>query len=197
VGPPSWAGPTVDAAALTVIAQACRDQERLGYGYTRRDGEQARRVVEPHRLVMLDRRWYLVAWDTERRDWRSFRVDRMTNPAPTGARFPQRDLPGGDAAAFVQAGIAAIPMRYQVAVTVHAPAPQVAALVRAGGTVEPVGAASCQLRMSVDSLDWPVMVLSAVGAEFEIGDPPELTEHIRTLGARFARCAGRPGARVR
>jgi predicted DNA-binding transcriptional regulator YafY len=196
VGPPSGTGPTVDAAALTVIAQACRDNERLGYGYTRRDGEQTRRVVEPHRLVMLDRRWYLVAWDTKREDWRSFRVDRMVDPAPTGARFRPRELPGGDAAAFVKSGIAAIPMRYQVSVTIHAPGTQVAGVVRSWGSVEPIGTGSCRLRMNVDSLDWPAMVLSAVGADFEVAEPPELVEHIRALGARFARSAGGPAAQV-
>lgn len=189
VGPPSASGPTVDPATLTIIAQACRDNERLAYGYTRHDGEQARRLVEPHRLATLGRRWYLVAWDVERADWRSFRVDRMVDPVATGARFRPREVPGGDAAAFVRDGIAAIPSRYQILVTIHAPAATVARVVQAWGTVESIGEGSCTLQMNVDSLDWPVMVLSAVGADFEIAGPPELVGHIRALGIRFTRAA--------
>src|SRR5690349_1673026 len=70
-------GPTVDAEALAVIASACRDDERLRFDYTARGQERTTRLVEPHRLVSLGRRWYLVAWDTERGDWRTFRVDRL------------------------------------------------------------------------------------------------------------------------
>ncbi|WP_295121318.1 YafY family protein [uncultured Leifsonia sp.] len=72
--------PVVDADALTVVAQACRDEERLAFSYTRRDGAASERAVEPHRLVSVGRRWYLVAYDLERHDWRSFRLDRMTTP---------------------------------------------------------------------------------------------------------------------
>ncbi|MGH2688630.1 MAG: helix-turn-helix transcriptional regulator [Actinomycetota bacterium] len=187
VGPAPGAGPTVDPAALTTIALACRDGERLGFGYTRRDGETAPRLVEPHRMVMHGRRWYLVAWDTGREDWRSFRVDRMVDPRSAGARFTPRELPGGDAAAFVRAGIAAIPMRHHVEVTFEAPADRVSRFVGPWGTVEALGAGWCRLTMNVDSLDWPAMVLAAVGADFVVVRPPELVEHVRAAAARFAR----------
>jgi predicted DNA-binding transcriptional regulator YafY len=94
--------PLIDAATITVIAHACRDDERLRFSYTRRDGNEGIRLVEPHRLVTLGRRWYLLAWDVERHDWRTFRVDRLTNPTTTGTRFRQRELPGGDPAQYVR-----------------------------------------------------------------------------------------------
>ena len=78
-------GPTVDPQQLTVIAAACRDTERLRFGYRSRDGSDSRREVEPHALVNHGRRWYLVAWDPARGDWRTFRVDRLTRPASAGA----------------------------------------------------------------------------------------------------------------
>jgi predicted DNA-binding transcriptional regulator YafY len=78
-------GPTLDASALTTIAMACRGEERLRFRYTPRAGDTSDRHVEPHRLVSLGRRWYLIAWDTGRGDWRSFRVDRLTAPALTTA----------------------------------------------------------------------------------------------------------------
>jgi predicted DNA-binding transcriptional regulator YafY len=102
-------GPTVDPQDLTVIAAACRDSERLRFAYRRRDGTESRREVEPHSLVNLGRRWYLVAWDREREDWRSFRVDRMARPASTGVRFAARTPPAEDVAAFVQEGIRGAP----------------------------------------------------------------------------------------
>ena len=86
-------GPTVDPQALTDLAAACRDSERVRFGYTARDATASRREVEPHSLVNAGRRWYLVGWDCGREDWRSFRVDRMTRPASTGVRFTPRELP--------------------------------------------------------------------------------------------------------
>src|SRR4051812_41887703 len=82
-----------DPGALTTIALACRDSERLRFSYTATGGQHTARHVEPHRLVWLGRRWYLVAYDLIRQDWRTFRVDRLTAPHPTGARFRTRELP--------------------------------------------------------------------------------------------------------
>src|SRR3954467_250947 len=76
-------GPTVDPQHLTVIAAACRDSECLRFGYRARDGTESRREVEPHSLVNRGRRWYLVAWDRRREDWRAVRVHP---PAAGGAR---------------------------------------------------------------------------------------------------------------
>src|SRR5438094_3297602 len=90
---PPVAGPTVDPQHLTVIAAACRDSECLRFAYRSRDGAETRREVEPHSLVNLGRRWYLVAWDRRRDDWRSFRVDRLDRPASTGVGFAARRLP--------------------------------------------------------------------------------------------------------
>lgn len=180
-------GPTVDASALTAIAQACRDDERLRFGYTRRDGEQSARHVEPNRLVSIGRRWYLVCFDVERGDWRSFRVDRMVEPTPTGVRFRQRDLPGGDAAAFVRGGLQSIPTRHHVVVNVAATAEKVAATVGQWGTVRPLDDGRAELVMNVDTLDWPAFVLLSIGAEFDVVEPTELTDYIRGAGTFLTR----------
>lgn len=185
--PAMFGGPTVDAVALTVLAQACRDSERLRFGYTRRDGEQAPRHVEPLRLVSLGRRWYLVAWCLERHDWRTFRVDRLTNPEVTGARFLPRELPAADAAEFVKAGLTSTTVRHEVEVKVAMPAAELAKIVERWGTVEPLDDERCTLRMSVDDLSWPALVLGAAGADFTVVNPPELHEHLRRMGALFTR----------
>ena len=182
-------GPTVDAGVLSTLAQACRDDERLEFDYTPREGDVMRRSVEPHRLVSLGRRWYLVAWDQLRHDWRSFRVDRLSSPRATGARFRQRELPGADAADFVQQGIATMPQTHQVCVLVQAPLADVEAIVGRWGAVEFVSAAECRLRMEVDDLSWPMMVLASVGAAFTVEQPTELLERVRQVSAQFSRAA--------
>src|SRR5216683_2405760 len=153
-----WAaGPAIDAELLTAVAQACRDEERLRFSYTVQSGEQTHRHVEPHRLVSLGRRWYLVAYDLQRQDWRSFRLDRLEQPRNTGARFTPRQLPAKDAAAFVRAGIANIPgVSHSVEVLIQASAATVRASVGQWTTVEEVDADRCLLRMTVDNLNWTV-----------------------------------------
>ncbi len=184
-------GPTVDAGILTTIAQACRDEERLRFAYTAQSGEQTARHVEPHRLVSLGRRWYLVAFDLTRQDWRSFRVDRVDKLASTAMRFSPRELPARDAAAFVRAGIgAALPAPHSVEAIVHAAAVTVRTVAGRWATIEEVDEGSCRLRMTADNLDWPTLALGTVGAEFEVLRPPELVEHIREWGARFTRSTG-------
>lgn len=187
--PAAWGGgPTVDAAALTVIAQACRDDERLRFAYTARDGSQTRRLVEPHRIVSLGRRWYLVAWDVERHDWRTFRVDRLGDPESTGARFRQREVPTGDAATFVRTQLASVPTRYRVVLTIYAPSGEVERVVRHWGEVEAgTDDDSCRLVMNVDSFEWPAFVLTVVGAEFEVEEPSELADYLRGRGELFVR----------
>jgi predicted DNA-binding transcriptional regulator YafY len=189
-----WGGtaaPVVDPGVLIAVAQACRDTERLEFGYTAPGREPMDRHVEPHRLVPLGRRWYLVAYDLHRHDWRSFRLDRLTAPRSTGARFRTRDLPCADAAAFVRAGLEATqPARFSVEVLVHAPADRVRERLGRWGEIEEVDATSCVLRMSTDTLDWPAMGLGSVGADFEVRCPPELTDLLREWGERFGRATG-------
>ena len=185
-------GPTFDASVLTTLAMACRDDERVRFDYTPREGETMERHVEPCKLVSLGRRWYLVGYDLTRHDWRSFRVDRLSDPRPTGVRFRQRDLPEphtGDPASFVQAGIRAVPQRHEVSVRVQTSASSVAQVVRGWGEVEPLGDDACRLRMSVDDLGWPVMVLATVGAPFEVESPDALAEEVRRVAAQFAASA--------
>jgi len=186
-------GPTVDPNILTSVAQACRDEERMRFGYVANNGERTARHVEPHRLVALGRRWYLVAYDLMRQDWRSFRLDRLDAARGTGMRFHPRQLPAADPAAFVRAGIEHVAAtQYAVEALVHAPASSVRTRVGQWATVEHVDDASCRIRMTVDNLDWPTLALGAIGADFEVVRPPELIDHIREWGTRFTRACGAP-----
>jgi predicted DNA-binding transcriptional regulator YafY len=119
--PPDQAAPTVDAAVLGVISAACRDRERLRFDYLSHRAAQTRREAEPLRLVTWGRRWFLVAWDTAREDWRTYRVDRMTLKTPNGGRFPPREPPADDLAAYVARGVSTAAWQYRARLVVHAP----------------------------------------------------------------------------
>ncbi len=191
--PAQWGSPTsaVDADDLTSIAQACRDHDRLEFGYTARVGARTDRRVEPHRLVLMGRRWYLVAWDLARFDWRSFRLDRMTELHRTGEQFFQRELPADDAAEFVRRGIDNLPTRHQVEAVVHADATTVRDRIGTWATVEEMDGGRCRLRITADSLDWVMLVLGTVRAEFEVLSPPEVLDHARQWMGRFGRALDR------
>ncbi|MDN5916807.1 MAG: YafY family transcriptional regulator [Pseudonocardia sp.] len=187
-------GPTVDAEDLSALAAACRDHERLRFDYTTGGGDSARRLVEPLGMVHTGRRWYLVAWDTDRDDWRTFRVDRMTLKLPAGPRFSPREPPEGGAAAFAQRGISTGAYRYQARVRLHAPVDDIAQWVTpASGTVEPIDEHTCLFVTGANSLDALGVWLGAFGVDFDVLEPPELVEHLHVLAARFTRAAG-PGA---
>jgi len=197
----SWdAARTAQAAAispdvLASAALACRDSERIRFGYGAASGERTERHVEPHRLVALDRRWYLVAYDLTRNDWRSFRLDRVIGvPQPTGARFRPRALPAADAAEFVRRNANAAPSGWQVTAVIEAPAAVVRERIGRWATVEEDGPGRCLVTMTPgDNLDWPVIALGVAGADFRVLSPPELAERIGDWGARFSR-ATRPRA---
>jgi predicted DNA-binding transcriptional regulator YafY len=187
--PGSQISSPVDSNVLTTIALACRDDERIRFDYVSADSRRTERHVEPHRLVSLGRRWYLVAYDLSRNDWRSFRIDRLSDPRGTGARFRQRQLPADDAADFVRNGVGmgTVPMPIRSEVVVHAPAEAVRAKVGRWSTVEEVDADRCRMVMTSDSLDWPVMALGTLCADFDVVSPPELVEQLHEWAGRFDR----------
>jgi predicted DNA-binding transcriptional regulator YafY len=193
--PGPWAGaPVVDAGVLTTLAQACRDDEPLKFDYTAapRDGKSAEtthRWVEPHRLVTLGRRWYLVAYDRDRQDWRSFRLDRIAGATATGQRFRPRELPAEDALTFVQSGFRQMSQRYAVRVRFDAPADVVDTFVGRWAEIEPIDDRSCRMSMNTDTLDWPMMVLANIDAEFRIEGPAELADLASRAADRLGRCS--------
>ena len=181
-------GPTADPQALTLIAAACRDRERVRFGYRARDDTASRREVEPHSLVNVGRRWYLVAWDCGRSDWRTFRVDRLTRPA-TGARFQPRELPAKDGAAYVAQSLSARPNRYEARLTLHASAEAMRKRMRgySAGGITPLGEDRCEYRTGDDNLDWLGARIAMLGVDFDVHEPPELVEHLQGLARRLAR----------
>lgn len=175
---------------LATAAIACRDAERIRFGYTAASGERTHRHVEPHRLVVLDRRWYLVAYDLDRQDWRTFRLDRLAGQPleSTGARFRPREIPGGDAAGFVRRTIARPPASPEVEVIVEAPAATIRERIGRWATIEDIGPGRCRVRMTPPgNSDWPVIALGMAGEDFEVISPAELADRVRDWGERFTR----------
>lgn len=190
-GLPWSGGPVLDADVLTTLAQACRDSEPVVFDYTARDGAASSRRVEPHRLVALGRRWYLVAWDRDRHDWRSFRVDRVAGkPETTGQRFRPRELPAPDALTFVKLKLRSQPQRYEVRVRLACPADMVTERLGRWAEVEADGPDHSRMVMRTDSLDWPVLALSSLDCDFTVESPAELVSLLGRLADRFVAAAG-------
>ncbi|MFJ7076753.1 helix-turn-helix transcriptional regulator [Streptomyces sp. NPDC098781] len=182
----------VDPAVLTELAHLCRDSERLRFEYRDHEGAATRRSVEPHRLVCSERRWYLVAWDLDRDDWRTFRVDRVTPKPPHGPRFTPRTPPAEDLAAYVSEGVSTRAYAAQAVVRLLVPLAEAAERISpSAGQLEPDGPGSCLLRTGAGSLDVMVIHVMLMGFEFEVLEPVELVETIRTAHGRLARSLAR------
>lgn len=183
-------GGVIDQALLTMLAGACRGHQRLRFGYRDHGGAVSARDVEPHRLVSAGYRWYLMAFDTERGDWRTFRVDRISD-ATAGGRFAPRDAP--DPGSFVAAAVTTAPYRYQARILVHAPLRDVTERVTpTSGMLADAGGGRCLLTTGADSLAAMMFHFADLGAEFTVLEPPELIEYLRDVGAAAAGGGRRP-----
>ncbi|MDQ1034139.1 putative DNA-binding transcriptional regulator YafY [Streptomyces sp. V3I8] len=199
--------PQADSGVLMALGAAVHAREVLRFDYAPAfppgTGDDAPappppRRVQPHHLVTWGGRWYLVAWDLDREDWRTFRADRMTPRVPTGPRFAPRELPGGDVAAFVAArfrgadgsgalgSAAGWPCRGEVVLGLPASA---VAPHTPDGVVEELGPDRCRLTMG--SWSWAGLA-AAVGrydADIEVVGPGELRDAFATLARRYAHAA--------
>ncbi|WP_034591053.1 helix-turn-helix transcriptional regulator [Hamadaea tsunoensis] len=174
----------IDGELLAILAEACEHHERLGFGYRDHGGTLTERTVEPHRIVHSGRRWYLVARDLDRDDWRTFRADRISGPRGTGVRFTPVDPP--DAAAYVADSITSGPYRHQATIQVYAPAAAVAAKVPPTvAVVEDVDGRSCLLRIGADSLGLIALHMALLGPAFRVLGPPELVAEMTLLADRL------------
>jgi predicted DNA-binding transcriptional regulator YafY len=201
---PASASPAVDPETLATLATAVANDRRVAFDYAAGTGPgdatgtgdagaspaYTERRVDPEGLVAAHRRWYLVAFDLDRHDWRTFRVDRITNARPTGGRAPHR-LPADDAATFL-ADRLHDPVRAQPALAIlHAPATEIEARVGDSlGHLRALDGTRCEVRLHADTVEWQASRLALLGCEFEVLEPSALAEHVRNVGSRLIR-AGR------
>ena len=189
---PSSSDAAVAPDVLMTLARACRDREHLAAGYTDVRGNHTQRRLEPYQLVTTGRRWYLMAYDLDRDDWRTLRLDRMATVVARGTTFRPRDAP--DAARFVGRAISAAPYRHVARVRYHAPHDVLAQRFPPGtATVEADGPTRCIVTTGADDPEQMVVYLATVGHDFEVIEPPELIEALQTLADRLSRAVSNCG----
>lgn len=180
-------GPSVDAQRLAELACACRDQSRVAFDYGDRLGRASTREVEPQAVVHFESRWYLVAWDPLRSDWRTFRIDRIAGPCTIGAHFrPRRPPARGNLRRFIAESVAVAPYTAQARVVLHAPQPEMARRIPANAALlEPLDEGRCLLRCGAHALDHLAGWLLALDVAFEVIEPPALLERLRAAQRRL------------
>jgi predicted DNA-binding transcriptional regulator YafY len=172
---------------LTQIACACRDHLKLRLNYRDRAANVTSRAVEPLRLVHTGRLWYLVAWDCQRKDWRTFRIDRVQRLAATGPQFTPRDFPG-DIAAYVSRSIRQVPYRYRMRIRLKGPAAEVARRIPGWcGVLEMLDDESCTLSTGADSIEALAAQVVLAGTDFDILEAPDCLAELREIAARLER----------
>ncbi|MFF6782058.1 WYL domain-containing protein [Streptomyces sp. NPDC012510] len=196
--------PKVSPDTPMTIAEACRRREQLRFDYTTPhpttphttpSGVSTVRSVEPHSLVSFDRHWYLVAWDTDRADWRTFRVDRLAPRTPTGPRFTPRALPDGDAATYLAHRLSSRAWPLRATVTLHEPAESAADRVWPGmGVLEPLDDHRCRLHLGAETPRDLAWMITSVDADFTLDEPapPELLDALRAQALRSLKAIRRP-----
>jgi len=187
-------GETVSPTDLTTIAAACRSRETLRFDYTTHDGASRLRTAQPHRLACTGRRWYLLAWDVDRADWRTYRVDRVRLRAPHGPRFDPRPLPDEDVAGYISAGISTHAHALRAVVHLHAPLTVAAGLISAtDGVLEEIDPETTRLTLAAPSLDALAIHIAFMDVDFDIVTPPELRTRATELATRWTHASrGRP-----
>ncbi len=179
----------VPVGSLTVISQGCRDHEQIRFAYRTRSDDHSDRLVEPHQLVVVGRRWYLVAWDLRRDDWRTFRVDRMHDPRLAGTRFVSRPIPTGDAAAFVAQGFHTLSSKHDARVVVSATPVELDGLAHwFGVTFEPIDERRCQATLSAETVGWLAAMIAIIAVDHDIDvvdAPTEVRHHLDQAAQRL------------
>jgi predicted DNA-binding transcriptional regulator YafY len=177
----------VDGATLQTIAEACRSTVRLRFEY-----RSSRRDVEPYRLVHRAGRWYLVGWDTDRQDWRTFRVDRMALRVPNGPRFRPRPAPS-DVAAFVDARVGVATWAFRARVRLHASVADIVARAPAAVSVTAETDRTCLVDVGSDDAASLARYLAMWAVDFDVIDSPALADEVRLLARRYARATHSTG----
>lgn len=183
-----YQGTTVDSDALLALARAVREHHQARFDYTARDGVASYRRVEPYRLIATGRRWYLMAFDLDRDDWRSFRLDRMSEVRGSTFGFTPRDAP--DAQEYIRRSVHS-GWEHEATVRLACSADEVDEYVARWGELSPVDDGHCDLRVGAQNLDTMAWWLLRMPHDFEVRDNDELVAAYGRLATRAAALAGR------
>ncbi len=187
--------PMVDAGLLSKLATACRDSRQLRFRYRNHPGEKSQRQVEPLRLANYGRRWYLMAWDLAREDWRSFRVDRIEGVPSVGEAFAPRPPPP-DALAKLERGIAYAPFTCRVTLRLRGTVTELESLIPVWcGLLEPETDTHSLLRVGAETPEGLLAHVLMIGREVELVEGQEMVPALRgaleRMGAVFTASAAR------
>ncbi len=192
IQPLSRSGPRVESSLLSALASACGDRLQCRFRYTSKDARASQRTVDPAGLVHTGHRWYLVAWDTDREDWRTFRADRIAGKVSVGERYSPRPLPNdGDLRQYVSQSVAVGVYGHQARLLLHAPLERMRNRVSAtAGVLEPVNETHCRLTTGAQSLESLAVFILLLGVDFTVEEPKELLDHLRQVRGRIDHALG-------
>ncbi len=179
-------------AILDAVAGACRDQVRLSFGYLAADGTATTRYVEPCQLVAVDTRWYLVAFDCDRADWRTFRIDRMREPVPARNTFEPRTPPASNLYDYVRFNMSELAALHQIVVEVEVPGDQLRDAYGAWVDVDDLTPSRCRVTMRTDSFRWPTHIIANTQAPFTVITPPAFADHLRAVATQLHESTAAP-----
>ncbi|WGW13568.1 WYL domain-containing protein [Saxibacter everestensis] len=186
VVPPPGSGPAADPDTLAALGAACLAHEKVRFAYTKADSATGKRFVEPHQLVAAGRRWYLIAYDSDRADWRTFRLDRITEVHRTGLRVAGRELPDGmDATSWLTRSLIAGSGSTRARVLLHQPIDEASSCIPArNGVLEPVNADSCVLTTYPDTPEYLARAIALLPVDYTVQGPPEVVAQLRIITDR-------------
>lgn len=179
--------PAISLAGVAMLAAACSERVVTRFAYSGQGGP-SQREVEPLRIVQAGRRWYLVAWDVQKQDWRTFRVDRIRDPETTKERFAARPPPENDLVRYVTESLSQSPYKHRARVVLLSPAESVRDRVTAyDGMLERLADDRCILQTGARSLESIALFVAMLGVDFEVIEPAELIVTVRALRDRLDR----------
>ncbi|WP_433579671.1 helix-turn-helix transcriptional regulator [Nocardia brasiliensis] len=181
-------GPTADPEILAALAGACVAHEKVRFAYTKADGTTTKRFAEPHQVVAAGRRWYLLGFDSDRDDWRTFRLDRVSAVHRTGLRVPARSLPGGvDAATWLIRSLATKSGSVRARVLLHQPIAQAGPQIAARqGVLESIDESRCLLTTFPDTPQYLAYNIALLPMPYTLLEPTEVAQHLREMAERAA-----------
>ncbi|SEU24380.1 helix-turn-helix transcriptional regulator [Nonomuraea wenchangensis] len=178
------AAPSVSADVLAELAEAIQRRLVVTFDYTGRDGAVTSRRAEPYRHVHHNLRWYLLARDTAKDDWRVFRLDRLTGLRTSTSTYEPRPLPADTALDYLRQGLGKD--RERVVLTVEAPLADVAdAFAYEDADLEALGERRTRAVLALDTWEWLLLRLAFLDAPFTVEEPPGFRAALRSFGARL------------
>ncbi len=178
--------PSISADMMSALAEAITQERVVTFHYVGANGTATSRTVEPYRQIHLLMRWYLLGWDTDKEDWRVFRIDRVSELKARSRTFAPRTLPARTGVDYLRQGLNR--NRQRVVMTIDAPMTEVAdAFAHEDVDLTAASGGGTRAVLMLDSWQWLLPRLAFLDADFRVEEPAEFREVLRRFGARLGR----------